>query len=201
MLVEQGSFDEAIEASDALVGLATRHGFDSWSMIGMTNQAAVQAARAVHAVDAESASIHAGSLLTLIALWQAVELRIITPFYLTTAAAALTVAGDTEAARDRLLEAIAVGESTGMRFYESEARRRLALLAPDDAATIDGLESALALAREQAGRPFELRIALDLDVRGASGGRAALEAAVSGFRPDAELGDLTRARARLAAGS
>ena len=40
MLIEQGSFDEAIDASDALVGLATHHGFDSWSMIAMTNQAA-----------------------------------------------------------------------------------------------------------------------------------------------------------------
>ena len=32
--------------ADALVGLATRHGFDNWSMVAMTNQAAVQADRA-----------------------------------------------------------------------------------------------------------------------------------------------------------
>ena len=174
MLVEQGSFGEAIEASDALVGLATNHGFDSWSMIGMTHRTAAQAASAVHAVDAENASVHAGSLLTFIALWQAVELRIITPFYLTTAAAALAVAGDAEAARDRLLEAIAVGESTGMRFYESEARRRLALLAPDEAANntaglVPKMGRARPLAEKSLGTPDAGAVSFAMIVRAVHG--------------------------------
>jgi hypothetical protein len=68
----------------------------------------------------------------------------------------------------------------------------------DDADVSPGLWAALELARDQGARPFELRIALDLDGRGEPGGRDALEVAVAGFRPDAELADLARARAIIA---
>ena len=142
--------------------------------------------------------IRAGSLAGLISLWQAVELVILTPFYLATTAAALAAAGDLEGARDRLVEAIAVGDQTGMQFYDAEARRRLARLADDDTDVSVGLWSALEVARAQGARPFELRVALDLDARGEPGGRDALEVAVAGFRPDAELADLARARAIIA---
>jgi hypothetical protein len=198
MQIEQGRHAEALTTCDALVGLATRHGFDNWSMIAMTGQAAAQAARAAREGTAEEAAVHASSLVGLIGLWQAVELVILTPFLLTTAAGALAAAGDTDAARDRLREAIAVGEQTGMQFYDAEARRRLARLADDDTDVSVGLWSALELARAQGARPFELRIALDLDARGEPGGRDALEVAVAGFRPDAELADLARARAIIA---
>ena len=109
---------------------------------------------------------------------------IVTPFYLTTAAAALAAAGDTEAARDRLLEAIAVGEQTGMRFYEAEARAAAGSLAGDDDAT-SSTDSRVPSrsAASRAARPFELRIALDLDARGAPAGGRALEAAVPGSGP------------------
>jgi hypothetical protein len=198
MQIEQGRYAEALATSDALVGLATRHGFDNWSMLAMTNQAAAQAARAAAEGNTEDATVHAGSLAGLISLWQAVELVILTPFYLTTTAAALAAAGDLEGARDRLVEAIAVGDQTGMQFYDAEARRRLARLADDDTDVSVGLWSALEVARAQGARPFELRIALDLDARGEPGGRDALEVAVAGFRPDAELADLARARAIIA---
>jgi hypothetical protein len=201
MQIEQGRYAEALTTSDALVGLATRHGFDNWSMLAMTNQAAAQAARAAHDGTAEEATVHAGSLTGLIGLWQAVELVIVTPFYLATAGAALAAAGDRDGARERLQESIGVGEQTGMRFYEAEARRQLALLSDEPGDVSLGLWGALELARAQGARPFELRVALDLDERGEPGGRDALEVAVAGFRPDAQLADLTRARAVIASAS
>ena len=88
-----------------------------------------------------------------------------------------------------------------MRFYDAETRRAArAARARRRRRRRTGCEAALALARDQGARPFELRIALDLDELDAAAEAAtALEAAVAGFRPDAELADLDAARARLAA--
>jgi hypothetical protein len=53
-----------------------------------------------------------------------------------------------------------------MRFYDAETMRRIAHLAPDTDEAASGLRAALELARSQGARPFELRIARDLDERG-----------------------------------
>jgi DNA-binding IclR family transcriptional regulator len=87
----------------------------------------------------------------LLDIWQAVELRVFLPFYLTTTGALLAAAGDAEAARGRYEESLALSTETGMRFYDAETLRRLGRL-----------ESALELARAQGARVFEERIELDL---------------------------------------
>jgi hypothetical protein len=50
-----------------------------------------------------------------------------------------------------------------MRFYDAETMRRIAHLAPDSDEAVLELRAALELARSQGARPFELRIARDLD--------------------------------------
>ena len=125
------------------------------------------------------------------------ELRIFLPFYLTTAGALLAAAGDPGGARQRYEESLALAAETGMRFYDAETMRRVAHLARDRDAVVAQLRTALELARSQAARPFELRIALDLhELLGAAAPPAA-RARDRRLRRTRRDRDLEEARARL----
>jgi hypothetical protein len=125
------------------------------------------------------------------------ELRIFLPFYLTTAGALLAAADDSDGAWQRYEESLQLAAETGMRFYDAETTRRLAHLAPDRDATVAALGNALDLARSQAARPFELRIALDL--HDLLGGEACplLERAIDAFARADATSELEDARARV----
>ncbi len=198
--IERGDLDDADAGATDLVGLGHLHGFDSWAVIGMTQQAAVAATRALGESRPEPATVrtHATTLDTMVAMWQMVDLLIFLPYYLTLAGAALAAAGDDAGARDRYGEALALGERTGMRFYAAETTRHLAHLAPDPAEIDRVLRDALDLARAQGARPFELRVALDLHDLNGEAALPLLERAVAGFAPDASSAELETARARLA---
>jgi class 3 adenylate cyclase len=201
-LTERGEFDQAASAVAELLELGARHGFDSWTMIAMTQQAAIDVTRSVH-LPAHSRSArpeHAATLATMVTMWQAVELFVFLPYYLTMTGAALAAADDEEGARSRYEEALALGDRTGMRFYAAETTRRLAHLADDASCRDAQLRSAFDLARAQGARPFELRIALDLHELHGVAARPILEAAVGRFAPRSSSADLDAARARLASG-
>jgi hypothetical protein len=196
MLIEQRRFDEASVALERMATLCEHHGYDSFAMIGMTQTAALTALRDLDSMNTMRSSATQAALLgSFVGAWQMVELRCLLPFYITTVGALLDDAGDPTMARERYEESLAVAATTGMRFYDAETRRRLALQDPDHAVT--GLREALALARHQGARPFELRIALDLhDLQGGAA-VADLRAAVAGFRDDASYPELDQARSRL----
>ncbi len=195
---ERGDFASARAIADDVVESAGRHGFDGWTLIGLTQRAAVDTAESVRLAEPpDTVRAHAESLAGLVALWEMNELLVFLPFYVTTVAAALAAAGDTAGARLRYEQSLALAARTGMRFYDAETSRRLARLAGDDAAVVAALEDARALARRQGARPFELRIALDLHELGAVGSGDALATAVGGFAADADLADLVRARTLL----
>ena len=125
------------------------------------------------------------------------ELRIFLPFYLTTQARCwrrrATPTGRGSATRSRSQ----LAAETGMRFYDAETMRRVAHLAPDRDAVVAQLRTALELARSQAARPFELRIALDLhDLLGAEA-RPLLERAIAAFDARDATSELDEARARV----
>ena len=204
MLAERGDLDRAESVVADLIGLGSRHGFDNWTMIATTQQAAIAAARAEQfdAPEANSSTVEqAAALAGLVGIWQALELRVFLPYYLTMTGAALVAAGDEKSARNAFEDAIALGERTGMRFYAAEASRRLALLADGVSAIDAGLRSALELARAQGARPFELRIALDLhDLHGAAA-LPLVDAALRGFSPTTTSVDVTAARRGLLAKS
>jgi hypothetical protein len=84
-----------------------------------------------------------------------------------------------------------------MRFYDAETARRVAHLASEPEAKIAGLRDALELARLQAARPFELRIALDLHELLGEDARPPLELAMAAFPPDASTIELEKARERM----
>ncbi len=199
MQAEQGDVDEALTTCALVVELAGRHGFDGWTMIGMTHHAALTAIADLARTDItpDTARTHAATVDAFVELWKLSELLVLLPYYLTTSAAAARVGQDPALARHRCEEALALAARTDMHFYDAETHRQLALLGDDDATTIAGLRTALAVARKQGARPFELRIALDLHDRGAVGADTVLAAAVASFPPTAAYADLTRARALL----
>jgi class 3 adenylate cyclase len=164
MWIESGRVDLADAGLAELRSSSARHGFVNWQLIAATQTAAAEAMRALRADGSDSAvlSAHADTLGAHIAVWQGLELRVFLPFYITTLGAALAASGDADGARQRYNESLALAAETGMRFYDAETRRRLAHLAPDEETVAEGLRSALDLARSQEARPFELRIARDL---------------------------------------
>jgi hypothetical protein len=193
MAAERGDYDRAEAGAAEMLELAVRHGFDQWGMLAVTQQTAIAATRARRTGAADIAT-HASGLSGMVDLWEAVELLIFLPYYLTTAGDALAAAGDLSGARTHFDRAIALGDRTGMRFYAAETSRCVAQLAPDDEAAVGQLRSALALARAQGAKPFELRIALDLRDRLGAAACPDLDAAIGGFERDATSVDLTRAR-------
>jgi hypothetical protein len=121
------------------------------------------------------------------------------PFYLTTIGAALAASGDAEGARHRFEESLRLGAETGMRFYDAETMRLMAHLATDRDQVVSELREALNLARAQAARPFELRVALDLHDLLGEEARPMVEDAIHPFDGRAVTFDLEAARNRFAA--
>jgi class 3 adenylate cyclase len=199
MLAERGDIDEAAAEAALIVELGTAHGFDNWGLVGATQQTAVEAARTLRDAepDPDVASGHAAMLGMMLDAWQAVQILVFVPYYLTMTGTMLDAAGDRDGAAQRYAEAHALAERTGMRFYEAETTRRSAWLERDNANLTRLLREALAIARTQGARPFELRAALDL--HRVEGGTAItlVEAAALGHAVDASSADLDAARALL----
>ena len=164
MWIEAGRLEQAAEAVAELSSLSARHGFDSWELIAATQAAVLQGSRALleGSSDAAVLSAYADEVSAYIEVWQMLELRLFQPFYLTMTGALLAAARDFDGARERYEQSLQLAADTGMRFYDAETRRRLAHLEADRDAVVAALRSALDLARSQAARPFEQRIALDL---------------------------------------
>jgi class 3 adenylate cyclase/tetratricopeptide (TPR) repeat protein len=199
MWIESGRFDEADAVLQELRSSSELHGFGNWQLIGPTQAAALEALAALRSGDSNTGALaeQAAGLSGFIAFWEALELRIFLPFYLTTCGALLAASGDPDGARLRYEESLQLAADTGMRFYDAETGRRVAHLASEPESRIAGLRDALELARRQGARPFELRIALDLHELLGDDGSAPLERAMKVFPKDGATIDLERARARV----
>jgi class 3 adenylate cyclase len=199
--IESGRLDQAGAALDELQTSSALHGFSNWQLIGATQVAAFDAVVALRSAgsDKSAAAQQAGVLSGFIEFWKALELRVFLPFYLTTCGALLAASGDTDGARQRYEESQQLAAETGMRFYDAETARRAAHLESGREAKIAGLRHALDLARAQAARPFELRIALDLHELVGEDARPPLELAMAAFPEDAITIELEKARARVPA--
>jgi predicted ATPase len=117
-------------------------------------------------------------------------------------------AGDLERAIATLDEALATAEHTGYRAFEAELHRArgemLLRRDPADIAAEQALQTALAIARQQRTRAFELRAALSLAKLYRSTGRqvqahALLAPALEGFAPTPQMPEVAEAQALLAA--
>jgi class 3 adenylate cyclase/tetratricopeptide (TPR) repeat protein len=201
--IEAGRLDLAREATADLGASSARHGFDIWEMIAATHGAVLDGLTVLRSGAGAPASLseHAEAIAAYIEFLQSFGLRVFVTFYLTTIGVLLAASGDVEAARERFQASLRLAAESRMRFYDAETIRHLAHLAPNRDAMVGELRTALALARAQGARPFELRIALDLHELVGDEARPLLEEAMCPFENGAVTAELEAARARLAAAS
>jgi hypothetical protein len=199
MWIEAGRLDLADDAIEDLRASGAQHGFDNWVLFGATQTMAYEAITALRLGTSDAAALaeQANALGGIIDFWLALDTRVFVPFYLTTIGALLAASGNTDGARQRYTESLDLAAETGMRFYDAENARRMAHLAPDRESKIASLGAALDIARSQAARPFELRIALDLHELVGEDARPPLERAMGAFAEGTTTIDLEEARARV----
>jgi predicted ATPase len=145
---------------DDCVALASEHGFALWATVGRILQgwAIAQRGEAMAGI----ALIRGG-----LAAYEATGSRLFTPFFLALLAEALALAGKIEDALATLDDALAQAAVSGARGWDAEIHRlrgeltgRLPYL--DPAKAEESFRTALAIAREQGTRGYELRAATSL---------------------------------------
>jgi class 3 adenylate cyclase len=199
MWMEAGRLDLAEEAIEEVRASGAQHGFDNWVLFGATQTMAFEAIAALRSRTSDAAALaqQANALCGVIEFWLSLDTRILVPFYLTTIGAVRAASGDLDGARARYAQSLQLAAQTGMRFYDAETARRMAHLERDRESKIAALGAALDLARAQAARPFELRIALDLYELVGEDARAPLERAMRAFGDGSTTVDLEQARTRV----
>ena len=146
--------------SNDCVALASEHGFAYWAALSRTLQGWA---------DAQSGEATTGIALIRdgVAACEATGSRGNTPFFLTLLAEALALAGRIEEGLAALDEALATAAIVGAKGWSAEIHRLCGELTgrlpyPDPVKAEDSFRTALAIAREQGTRGFELRSATSL---------------------------------------
>ncbi len=191
-LLEQGAVDEGRAVAERLRASAEGYGFDFWVVAATTSLAEAD----LLAAPSPAAAPVLGGLATT---WRMLGADVFLPQVTTMWAAALAAAGDTGGACDRLADAAAFAEDTGVAFYEVETRRLLARLAPDPGAAEAGLRAALDLAHAQGATVFGLRVACDLLAVAGPAARPLAEEALGRFAAGASTPAVDAARALVRA--
>jgi predicted ATPase len=142
------------------VAIASEHGFAQWAALGRILQGWA---------DAQQCEATAGIALIRegLAAAEATGTRSSKPFYLALLAEALALAGKIEEALAALDNALATAVVSGARGWDAEIHRLRGELTsrlpnPDPAKAEDSFRTALAIAREQGTRGYELRAATSL---------------------------------------
>jgi predicted ATPase len=182
------------------VAIASQHGFPQWAAFGRILQgwADTQKGEAITGI----ARIRDG-----LATSEAIGARITTPLRLTLLAEALALAGKIEEGLAALDDALAQAAVSGERGWSAEIHRLRGELTarlpyPDPVKTEDSFRIALAIAREQGTRDYELRAATSLarlwGEQGRQGEARDLLAPVYGwFTEGFDTADLKEAKALL----
>jgi predicted ATPase len=182
------------------VALASEHGFTQWAAIGRILQGWADAQKG-------DATTGIARIRDGVAATEATGNRSNTPFYLTLLAETLAFAGKIEEALAALDEALAKAAVTGVRGRDAEIHRLRGELTarlpfPDPAKTEESFRTALAIAREQGTRGYELRAATSLarlwlkqDRRGEA--RDLLAPLYASFTEGLNTADLKEAKALL----
>jgi predicted ATPase len=150
----------AYARSNDCVALATEHGFALWAARGQILQGWADAQRG----EATTGMVRIRDGL---AAAEATGARVTTPLYLTLLAEALALAGKIEEGLATLDDALAKAAVSGEKGWNAEILRlRGELIArlpyPDPAKAEESFRTALAIAREQGTRGYELRAATSL---------------------------------------
>ncbi len=155
-----GDYATANMLSDELILLADEKGTLIWKGWGMMNQGCVFACTGTVSDGVQTMS-------SGIAAWRSTGSTLLVPGYLTNFAKANVERGNLDEARRSIDEAMALMEATGERLWEAETNRiagEIALLSlePNAARAEAYFERALAVARRQQAKSWELRAAMSL---------------------------------------
>jgi predicted ATPase len=150
----------AEEQAAAVVALTTEHDFPLWCAMGTWLYGWALA---------EQEQVEEGlrQICQAVTAWRATGAALIMPTYLATLAEVYGKAGQWEAAQRVLREALALVEDTGERCWEAELYRHQGELlrrqtVPDESQAEACFQQALAIARRQQAKSFELRTAMSL---------------------------------------
>ena len=141
------------------VAVASEHGFTLWAALGQLLQGWAD-------VQKGEATLGIGGIRDGLAATEATT-TYVSPLFLTLLAEALALAGKIEEALATLDNALAKAAVTGERSWDAEIHRLRGELTarlpyPDPAKAEDSFRTALAIAREQGTRGYELRAATSL---------------------------------------
>nr|WP_246385348.1 adenylate/guanylate cyclase domain-containing protein [Armatimonas rosea] len=123
----RGETQELAQLAGSICELANQNGFPNWLAQGLVYLGSAQVRLGSHAEGL--AAMQQG-----IGLWAMTGSELLRPFLLSLLAEGQQLAGQPDAARATLQEAIAQVERTGERWWEPELYRRLGTLAPPDEA-------------------------------------------------------------------
>ena len=192
--------EEARRHAEAATRVCREQGFPFWLGVGLILQGWARATRPQPAE--QIASMHEG-----MAIYRATESALWLPYFLTLLAETYGAAGQPDAGLRFLDEAHTVMDSTQERFYEAEVHRVqgelvLAQAADQHALAETCFQHALAIARRQQARSWELRAAMSLarlwQQQGKRAEARALLAPIYGwFTEGFDTADLQEARALL----
>jgi predicted ATPase len=158
--VISGNYTIAQAQSDELIALAEEKGSAYWKSNGMLRRAGVLALTG-------KASDAVRIFTSVIPVWRSTGSRIFSPVYLTLLARACGELGQFDEAWSYIGEAMTAIETTKETWYEADVHRiagEIALMSPEpDAAKAEAcFERALAVARAQQAKSWELRAAMSM---------------------------------------
>ena len=159
-LIHCGKYALANARADEVVALADEKGSTFWKAMGIMNQGCVLAL-----TGKASDAVH--SITSGITAWRSTGARVFMPLYLSYLTRAYADLGRFDDAWRCIDEAITAVETTQERLWEADVHRiagEIALLSPKpDAAKVEAyFERALAVARQQQAKSWELRASMSL---------------------------------------
>jgi class 3 adenylate cyclase len=187
-----GHHETAARFAGEVRELGRRHGFVFWESTGEIHLALAEFRTAGRTDAPQTVAVHA-------AMWEFLRARCFLPYVLTAAAETTAELGLEAEAVAGFGAAGALGEETGVLFYETERLRLLARTLPAGERSLAMLRRALELANRQGALLFELRAALDLARQAEDPESSAwLAAVMARFPPGAGYPELNEAQALVA---
>jgi class 3 adenylate cyclase/predicted ATPase len=186
--------------SNDCVALAHEHGFPLWAALGRIHQGWAEAQR-------DEATTGIARIRDGLAAFEATGTRNNTPLFLALLAEALALAGKMEEGLAALDDALAKAAVSGERGWSAEIHRLRGVLTarlphPDPVKAEESFRTALAIAREQGTRGYELRAATSLarlcrEQGSLTEARDLLAPVYSSFTEGFDTADLKEAKALL----
>lgn len=181
--IEAEQLAAAAAVAADLTTIGVQHGFDSWALAGIAQQATASALRVLADPHPDPVALHEhiATLTGYLDAWRAIGAVALITYFDAILARLSTAAGRIDEARERVEIGLALAAETGMRFHNAELIRVRARTRDNDEERRADLIEALGLARAQGAAVYELRCAIDLFKLDGASASAPLGAAIGQF--------------------